>query len=171
MASRGAPHSITTIKAYQRGNIMSTVKSRMFTGNRMYLVNVSGQESVVKASWSGEAVLKVMHLQPYEIDKRVTIDSDGWYVVDTVKGTVYAKPLEDVEGLIERHQKTAPKPYRVSAQAYYGELCVYADYYRTRAKTQNGLHRTMMQVENNFKHILDVMGYDWTRLTFKVEYK
>ena len=145
--------------------------------SRMYLVNVSNQESVVKASWAGEAVLKVMHLQPYEIDKRVTIDADGWYVVDTVKGTVYAKPLEDVEGLIERHQlgyghqKTAPKPYRVSAQAYYGERCVYADYYRTRAKTQKGLYKTLAQIEDNFKHIIGLMGYDWTRLSFKVEYK
>lgn len=138
----------------------------------MYLVNVSGQESVVKASWAGEAVMKVMHLQPYEIDRQVTIDADGWYVVDTVKGTVYAKPLESVEGLIERHQKTAsPKPYRVSAQAYYGEWCVYADYYRTRAKTQKGLRRTMTQIEDNFKHILGLMGFDWTRLSFEIEYK
>ena len=150
----------------------------MFTNrSRMYLVNVSNQESVVKASWAGEAVMKVMHLQPYEIDRRVTIDAAGWYVVDTVKGTVYTKPLEDastlanVEGLIERHQKTTPKPYRVLAQAYYGERCVYAESYRTRAKTQKGLRKTLVQIEDNFKHILGVMGYDWTRLSFKVEYK
>ena len=148
---------------------MSTVENHQLAGNRLYLVNVNNQESVIKASWAGEAVLKVMHLHPYEIDKRVTIDADGWYVVDTVKGTVYAKPLENVEGLIERHQKT--KPYRVLAQAYYGERCVYADYYRTRAKTQKGLARTMVQIEDNFKHILGLMGYDWTRLSFKVEYK
>ena len=151
---------------------MSVVKSCM------YLVNVSGQESVVKASWAGEAVLKVMHLQPYEIDKQVTIDADGWCVVDTVKGTVYAKPLEDVEGLIERRQvdtqekvKTMPKPYRVFARAYYGERCVYADYYWTRAKTQKGLARTMEHIEDNFKHTLGLMGYDWTRLSFEIEYK
>jgi len=165
------------IKAYQRGNIMS------INGNRMYLVNISGasglagQESVVKAHWAGEAVMKVMHLQPYEIDKQVTIDADGWYVVDTVKGVVYAKPLENVEGLIERHQKVAselavaPKPYRVFAQAYYVDQCVYADYYRTRAKTQKGLARTMVQIEDNFKHILGLMGHDWTRLSFEIEYK
>ena len=115
--------------------------------------------------------MKVMHLHPYEIDKRVTVDVDGWYVVDTVKGVVYAKPLENVEGLIEKHQKGTPKPYRVLAQAYYGERCVYADYYRTRAKTQKGLARTMEQIEDNFKHILGLIRYDWTRLSFKVEYK
>lgn len=156
------------------------VNPRVLVNQRVYLVNVSGQESVVKAQWAGEAVMKVMHLQPYEIDKQTTMDSDGWYVVDTVKGIVYAKPLENVEGLIERHQEkvkvaselaVTPKPYRVFAQAYYGERCVYADYYRTRAKTQKGLFRALVQIENNLKHILGLMGYDWTRLSFKIEYK
>lgn len=140
--------------------------------NRIYLVNVSNQETVVKASWAGDAVMKVMHLHPYEIDKRVTINDYGWYVVETIKGVVYAKPLENVEGLIERHQKTAPQPYRVLAQAYYGERCIYADYYRTRAKTQKGLYKTMAKIEDNFKHILDLYGYGaWTRLGFTIEYK
>lgn len=144
---------------------------------RVYLVNVggasglAGQESVVKAQWAGDAVMKVMHLQPYEIDKQTTIDADGWYVVDTVKGIVYAKPLENVEGLIEKHQKVTPKPYRVFAQAYYGYRCVYVDYYQTRAKTQKGLARTMAQVEDNFRHILGLIGCDWTRLSFEIEYK
>ena len=139
------------------------------SNQRVYLVNVNNQESVVKAQWAGEAVMKVMNLHPYEIDKQVTIDDDEWYVVDTVKGTAYAKPLANVEGLIEKHQ--VKLPYRVFARAYRDELCVYADYYRTRAKTQKGLARTMEQIEDNFKHILDVMGYDWTRLSFNIEYK
>ena len=158
------------------------MSTNQFTSvKRIYLVNVNNQESVVKASWAGEAVMKAMNLQPYEIDKRVTIDADGWYVVDTVKGIVYAKPLEDVEGLIERNPpaswrkeekgKAMPKPYRVFAQAYCGERCIYADYYPTRARTQKGLARTMEKIEDNFKHILGLMGYDWTRLSFKIEYK
>ena len=149
---------------------MSTL--RVETVNpRVYLVNVSGasglagQESVVKAHWAGEAVMKVMHLQPYEIDKQVTIDADGWYVVDTVKGTAYAKPLTLA-------QDTQVKlPYRVFARAYRDNLCVYADYYKTQARTQKGLARTMEQIEKNFKHVLELMGYDWTRLSFDIEYK
>ena len=167
---------ITLKKELVKKRVLLLENASDLSNQRYYFVNTynadQGKERVVKAHWAGEAVMKVLNLHPYEIDKQVTIDADGWYVVDTVKGTVYAKPLEDVEGLIERHQKTTPKPYRVFALAYYGERCVYADYYRwTRAKTQKGLVRTMEQIEDNFKHILGLMGYDWTRLSFNIEYK
>jgi hypothetical protein len=120
---------------------------------RMYIVHHSdtNQETFIKACSAYEAVRMVFHLEYYELDSPY-IDDYGWYVFETIKGTVSAK-------LYEREICTS-----FTFKVYLGNLTVYTKVYRTKASTSNGLKRSESLFKNKLKHELGLIGIDFTSI-------
>ena len=127
------------------------------TRERMYIVNWNNQETVVKATWKGEAVMKVLGLLRNEFGYHHE-DQDNWTCFESIKGKAWVK-LHKVR-----------VPYGLTYVAHLGYREVYKKFFKTRANTQNGLLRSESLYSNKFKHEMSLMGIDWTSIVSTVHY-